>query len=228
MSVIESPTNDGVNLEIDPTFSAARVTLRPHDFKGAGGSNIGGHYRTVATTGATTVLAAAAPIFSMRWANPDRAHILNRVNAYCTIGTAFGAAQEVSLDLVRVTNMINPDTGGTAIVLGEAGRKSRSNMQASVVADMRIAAAVALGAGAGSVEEGAPMCVRVSGGLLNVVGSMAGGPLFDFMVGHEGPIVSMRNEGFRIRNRTLMGAAGVVVWTFEFEWSEVPTSLLGS
>lgn len=227
MSLIESPTQPNVQMEVDPTFQAARITMRPLEFKGPNGSNIGGHYRTVATTGATTVLAAGAPMFSARWANPDRACVLSRIRVGTTVGTAFGAAQEVSCDLVRVYNMANADTGGTAITLGDAGRKSRQTMQPTVMSDLRVCGAAALAGGAGNTEEAAPLAWQPMNGLLNVVGSMALGILYEFRPGHEGPLIVMRNEGFRIRNRTLMGAAGVVVWTFELDWVEVPTALLG-
>lgn len=227
MSLIESPTQTSVAAEIDPTFSSLRVALRPHEFKGPLGSNVGGQFRTVATTGATTLIAAGGPLLSMRWSNPDRAFIINRIRAGVTVGTAFGAGQEVSIDLCRVINMINPDTGGTAITVGENGRKGRSNMMPSVLADLRISAAAALGLGASSVEE-TPMCFTLMGGMLNVAGSMSMQTLFDMEAGHEGPIVCLRNEGFRVRNRTLMGAAGVLVFTFEIDWSEIPTSLLGT
>lgn len=227
MSVIESPSQTNVQMEVDPTFASARVSLRPHEFKGAGSANIGGHYRTVVTTGATTLIAAGGPLFSIRWANPDRALLINRIRVGSTIGTAFGAAQELAFDLCRVTAMGNPDTGGTAITLAESGRKSRSNMQPTVIADMRVAAAAALGAGVGSIEE-TPMAMTLMGGLLNAAGSMSMQTLYDIAVGHEGPVVVVRNEGIRIRNRTVMGAAGVVVSTFEIEWSEVPTGLLGA
>lgn len=228
MSLIESPTQTSVAAEVDPTFSTVRVSLRPHEFKGPLGSNIGGHYRTCATTGATTVIAAGGPLLSLRWASPDRAFILNRIRAGVTVGTAFGAAQEVSLDLARVINAVNPDTGGTPITIGENGRKSRSNMMPSVISDLRVAIAAALGLGASTIEE-TPLCATLMTGMLNVVGSMSQMvTLFDFHAGHEGPIVLLRNEGLRIRNRTVMGAAGVLVFTFEVDWSEIPTSLLGT
>jgi hypothetical protein len=227
MSLIESPTQVSVAAEVDPTFSSLRVGLRPHEFKGPLGSNVGGQYRQAWTTGATTLIAAGGAMLSVRWANPDRAFIINRVRVGVTVGTVFGAAQEVSCDLCRVTNMVNPDTGGTTLTVGESGRKGRSNMMPTVIADLRISAAAALAAGAGNIEETA-MCATLMGGLLNVAGSMSMQTLFDMEAGHEGPIVMLRNEGFRIRNRTLMGAAGVLVWTFELDWSEIPTSLLGT
>lgn len=224
---IESPSNDLVNLEIDQTFQAARATLRPHDFKGPNGSHIGGHFRAVLTTGATTGIAAGGPMLSLRWTNQDRALLINRIKVGVTVGTVFAAAQEVSVDLARVTSMVNPDTGGTAITLAESGRKSRANMAVTQVADLRVSIAAALGLGASTVEE-APMCGTLMKGMLNAVGSMADGILFDIEAGHEGPIVIQRNEGFRIRNRTAMGAGGVLVFTFDLDWSEVPTALLGA
>ena len=50
MSTIESPTQISVSAEVDPTFSSLRVVLRPHEFKGPLGSNVGGQYRQVYAT----------------------------------------------------------------------------------------------------------------------------------------------------------------------------------
>jgi hypothetical protein len=226
MSVIESPSNPSVEAEVDQTFSALRVTLRPHDFKGPNGTHIGGHYRTVITSGATTGIAANGILLSIRWANADRAFLLNRLKVWSTLGTAFAAAQENSVDLCRVVNMVNPDTGGTAITLGDSGRKSKTTMLASQITDVRVATAAACAAGALSTEEFS-MCGGPMFGMSNVVGTMGYLTLFDVAVGHEGPIVVMRNEGLRVHNRVLQGAAGVIVYSFEMEWSEVPTAFLG-
>lgn len=224
--VVESPTENAAQLEIDRTFQAARVTARPHDFRAADGSHIGGHYRTILTTGATTGIAAGGALLSLRWTNPDRALEINRIRAWATIGTVFTTAQENSIDIARVTGFTAADTGGTAIDLVESCRKNRSNMKASAIQSLRVAGAAALTPGTGAEES--PCGGLVMAGLLNVVGSMAGGDLFKVEPGLEHPLVINNLEGLRIRIRTAQGAAGVVVWTFEIDWMEVPTLLLGA
>lgn len=219
---LESPRNPQAVQEVDQTHGAARVSLRPFEHRD-GNAHIGGHFRTIVTTGATTGVAAGGSLLSLRWTNPDRAMLLNRIRAWATIGTVFTTAQENSLSLARVVNFTAADTGGTLIELGESCRKVRGSMRASGIANLRVAGAAALTPGTG-VEE-TPCGGLVFAGLLNAVGSMAGGELFDCVPGLEYPLVIGNLEGLRINIRTAQGAAGVVVFTFELDWSEVPTAL---
>lgn len=224
---IDSPSQATIKQEVDPSFKAARVTLRPQEWKGADNTHIGGHFRRIFTTGAlTTPLAAAGALLTWRWTNPDRSMLLNRVRGWATIGTVFTTAQELSVDIARVNNFTAPDTGGTALELGDEGRKDRSNMTASNVSNVRIATVGALTPGTGTEEQ--PMGGSLFPGLLNVVGSMAEARIYDTLPGLEHPAVFGRLEGFRLRNRTAFGAAGVVVMTFEIDWIEIPTALQGA
>jgi hypothetical protein len=222
---LQSPTNAKAIQEVDQTFQAARVVLRPHDFRGPGNAHVGGHYRRIFSTGAlTTPVAAGGALFSCRWTNPDRALMLHRIRAWATIGTVFTTAQELSVDLARVINFTAGDTGGTSLELGDDGRKEKSHMGPSLAANVRIATVGPLTAGTGLEE--APMGGSLFAGLLNVVGSMAEARVFDVLPGLEHPAIFGRQDGFRIRNRVAFGAAGVVVMTFELDWSEIPTAFL--
>lgn len=222
--VIES--KDGVQAAVDPTHLALRASLRSGEFRGPDGAHIGGHYRTILSTGAATLIAAGGAVLSLRWTNPDRALVLHRIRAFATIGTAFTTAQEVAFDVARLISYTAADTGGTAIELGESCRKERSHMGASQISSLRIATTGALTPGTATEES--PIGGSSFPGLLNVVGAMAQATLFDNNPGLEHPLVLQRLEGLRIRNRVTMGAAGVVVFTFELDWSEIPTSLLGA
>lgn len=225
--LLESPSNPNVKQEVEQTFSASRMTLRPHDFKGPDGAHQGGHFRRVFTTGATTGIAAGGALLSFRWTNVDRAFLLNRIRAWATIGTAFTTAQEISCDLVRVTNFGSNDGAGTNIDLGESGRKIRALMAPAQVAQVRVADAAAVTPGANTVEEAA-FAGDCFAGLLNVVGSMARATIYDVNAGLESPFAIRAQEGFRVRNKVLEGAVGVVVFTFEVDWIEMPTMLIGA
>lgn len=223
---LQSPSNAKAIQEVDQTFQAARVVLRPHDYRGPGNQHIGGHYRRIFTTGAlTTPCGAGGALFSARFTNPDRAVQLHRIRAWATIGTAFTTAQEISVDVARVINFTAPDTGGTAIELGEDGKKERSHMGPPLVGNTRIATVGPLTPGTGSEEQ--PFAGSAFAGLLNVVGSMAEARVFQVEPGLEHPAIIGRQDGFRIRNRVAFGAVGVVVMTFEIDWSEIPTAYLG-
>src|SRR5687767_810480 len=118
MGLIESPSSSQVQLEIDRTYSAARASLRPLEY--ATKDLVGGHYRTAARSGNATIIAAGGAIVSARNVSADRQVVLQRIIANAVVGTAFGTAQEVSVDLVRTINAVAGDTGGTLISLGES------------------------------------------------------------------------------------------------------------
>lgn len=216
--------NNGTKARIDSSHQALRASLRPHDFRLPDGTHIGGDFSAAFVTGLTTVLAAGAALFSARWTNADRVALIQRIRYYAVLSTAFGAAQENSIDLVRVNAMSQADTGGTAIELTEACRKDRRNMSPSLM-QMRIASATAVGAGAGSAEEPHPMRAD-NVALANTAPAFTKGILYDFVAGHESPLILTNLEGFRIRNRVVQGAAGVITYTFEIDWLELPTGLL--
>lgn len=218
MPVIESPSNDRVQQEVDPTFAAARVSLRPLDIQSHAGA-VGGHYRGAWSSGLTTGVAAGGALLSLRWSDVERQLVLQRVLAAAVIDTAFTTAQEVSLDLVRVRPFSVADTGGTPIVLGDALRAG-PDMRASTIADLRIATTAALTPGTGT-EEAHPLGAVVLP-IGNVVGAAAQAPLFELLVGAGHPLILRGGEGFRIRNRFAQGAVGVVRFTLTLELAQVP------
>ena len=57
---------------------------------------------------------------------------------------------------------------------------------------------------------------------------MARATIYDVESGLESPFYIRAQEGFRVRNRVAEGAVGVVVFTFEVDWLEIPTALIGA
>jgi hypothetical protein len=219
--VIESKTDPKVQLEVDPTYFAQRSSLRPLEYRShaAAGPRVGGHYRPFFSTGLVTGVAAAGALLSLRWANSERNLILLKAIVQATLTTAFGTAQETSVDLVRVNDFTAPDTGGTAIVLGNACRLA-PDMQPLEAAALNVATTAALGAGAGNVEA-FPFGTSILS-LGNTLGASAGGVLFDAMAGQEHPAIFSANSGFRIRNLFAQGATGVVRFNFGLVLAVVP------
>jgi len=218
MPVIESPSDSRVQLQVDPTFGAARVSLRPVDVKSHGGA-AGGHYRGAWSTGLTTGIAAGGALFSLRWSDPERVLLVHRIRVAAVVDTPFTAAQEVSVDLVRVRPFSVADTGGTPVVPGEALRAA-SAMRPFAVGDLRMATTAALTPGTGTEEEH-PLEALVLG-IGNAIGSAAAGILTEVLPGAGYPIELAGGEGLRLRNRFAQGAAGVVRFTFAFEFVAVP------
>jgi hypothetical protein len=219
--VIESPVDPRVLQMIDRSFAAARASLRPLEFRSESGELVGGHYRIGMATGLTTILNAGDAILSARFASKDRVGVLLRLKASATISTAFGTAQETSLDVVKVNNFAAVDTGGTSqLPLGNSCRKSAA-MQPADINDLRVATTLALGLGSGSVADAKPFGFGVIP-VGNAVGASASEMLFDAIAGVEHPMVLANNEGFRARLGFTQGATGVVRFTFVMDWAEVP------
>jgi hypothetical protein len=221
MSLIESPTQAGVAAEVGRTFRAIRTEVRPLEYKNNTGELVGGHYRTVGVTGLITILNAGDPIFSLQWTSQNKFFVLHKLRLWSVITTAFGAAQEVSFDLVKLTGFVAPDTGGTSLRAALAGGASRKHnvMNPSSIADVRIAAAVALGLGT-AVADALPIgfCALPIG---NAVGSSASDFLTDVdEAGGEHPILLQQNEGIRSRVAFTQGAGGVMRVTLSMDWTE--------
>lgn len=223
MATLDSLTIPGVSEAIDPTFFAGRISRRPLEFNGPNGTVLGGHYGIANKTGAATIIAAAGSIWAMRHADTARVHIPLRIKASFVINTAFTTSQIVDLDVVRVTGMTAADTGGTAITVGTSARK-RSTMNPSQVNDMRIATTGALTNGAG-VSDANPFAIGALGPMQgnNAIGAFS--PMVPiYELGPDDHAICLAaNEGLRIRIATTMGAAGVGVFTVQYEWAEVPS-----
>lgn len=218
--IIESPSDPRVQAEVDRSTLAARVSLRPHEWRA--GSVLGGHYRAAVVSGLTTVLAANDRILSLRWAQSDRLFVLKRLIVQASVQTVFGTAQENAVDLVKLTGFTAPDTGGTAVVLG-GGYKLAPFYGNSEIADLRVSGATALGAGTSTVDS---IQGRSALNLANTLGAAAESKLYDHKAGVGSPLTLSPNEGFNVRIAITQGAAGVIRFVFTIEWAEVPVSTI--
>lgn len=208
------PNND-VEVQIDRTNRAMRTSMRPWEH------DAGGHYRIAGRSGALTsaTVTATGPLFSLRWSPPSNMLLaLLRLKAFYVPTTVFTAAQELGLDLVRVTGFTASDSAGTAIV--PSAMRDRA-MPASSVTDARIAPATILTAGTRVVDT--TSVLEIGGGVVNVVNAAAatayvnpnsgGQPAFGFdydpLMRGEMPLILSKDEGFLVRNTVVFPAAGV-------------------
>lgn len=223
--VLENPIDPRIQAEVDRSQKALRVSVgRPLEYRTQ--SLVGGHYRATFVTGLTTTLNAGDCLLSMRWANSVFRALIHKVEAYAAIRTAFGTAQELSVDLVRVGNSIAVDAGGTAITNGLTMRKSPGlGMQPSAM-QVRAASATAVTAGASSVEEANAIASGAFPGLTNTLGLGSGFTLFEPEAGGQ-PLTLDSQEALRVRVGVTQGATGVVVYRFNVDWSEIPIELFG-
>jgi len=222
--VVESPVDQRVQLLLDRSFGAARISQRPLDFVAPDAeSNVGGHFSTKIATGQTTVLNAGDAIASLRW-SPSNGYqyVLLGLRCYAQVATVFTTAQEVALDLVKVANFSAADAGAgsTTVTMGAQGKRSTSGMSNSQITELRAAGAVALTKASGSTEE-ANAIGWAALPIGNVVGASAAEDLL--RIGpYSHPLILNPGEGWRVRIGVTQGAAGVLRFTFVPEWAEVP------
>jgi hypothetical protein len=196
--------------EVDPSFSAVRMSLRP--MEATGWHSVG------LLTGALTGIAANAAIFSFRniSANPI---LVRRIGVGFITTTAFTAAQMVQYGVKVARAFTASDTLGTAIALTGSNTKLRTALAVPTSVDCRISAAAALGAGTKTLD---PNDIGTAIGFAGGVGQGITPALNNLFAHDTGdhPLTLVQNEGFNIMNLLLMGAAGVGTAVINFEFAE--------
>lgn len=224
--------NADTEWQIDRTNRALRVSMRPWEH------DSGGHYRVAGRSGALTgaAVAAASPLFSLRWSDTAKLCALLRLRAFYIPTTVFTAAQELGLDLAHVTGFTTSDSAGTAITPIPVRQKGAGAMNASAVTDARIAAATLLTAGTRTVDPASVL--EIGGGGVNIVNAAAGtayvnpnsggmcpfGFDYDPLLRGEMPLILSTNEGFLVRNTVVFPAAGVATLVVVASLCEFPAN----
>ena len=188
-------------LKIDATFDAARASLRP--MEATAWQSIG------ARSGAATVIAANAAVFSLRNISSNLL-IVRRVGVGFIATTGFTAAQQLNFGLKFARGFTASDTGGTAIALTANDTKVRTSLSPVTSVDCRISTTAALGAGTKTLDT---TDLGTTGGwALAATAGVIIAPSLDNLFSHDTgdyPIVLAQNEGINVMNITTMGAAGV-------------------
>lgn len=180
-----------------------------------------GSYVATGLTGAVTTVAAgtasAGHLLAMRC--PGTGGILQRLRkleASCMTTVAFGAAQEVGFDLFKATGYSAPHTGGAGVVPS----KVHTDQPASLVTStqLRIATTGALTNGTDTLDTD-----RLAADSFWCAGVTSFLPwrAYEFVDHPLGGLVFKANEGIVLRNTVLMGAAGVVRWSFRLHFDDV-------
>lgn len=206
---IQIQGNGGTTQEVDATFRAARVTIRPPE--------VIGWYSVAGSSGALTVAAAAANVFSFRNTGSNPILIRHVYIGFATT-TAFTTAQGLFYTIFKCTGFTASDSGGTALYTAGANKHRESFTNVTSAPDIRISTTGALTAGTRTVQ---------TAGLGNACGSstavgtsMPKTVLFSNEAG-DYPLYLAQNEGFVIQNDTVMGAAGVIRLQVQVEYAEV-------
>lgn len=194
-------------LTVDPTFKAARVSLRPPEVTGA--------YRLSMRTGNTAAATAAGILAAFRYAGTGVA-IVQSVRIALHVVTAYTQGSiAYSLWNTRSYTVIEP-TGATAATLTGNNAKLRTSM-ATTSALFSIATTGTMTGGTGTDD-----AIGMAGVCFDLPNAVRGQPaqdLFNINLSSY-PLVFSQNEGFRIRNDTAYAAAGVSNLQVTIEWAE--------
>lgn len=210
MAGIESPTT-GNGLEIDNTFRAARVSIRPPEV--LGWQSVG------AQSGALTGVAANGPVFSLRNSSAKML-LVRRIGIGFIATTGFTVAQKLDFGLSFARGFTVSDSGGTAIAFTGSNGKHRTSLGTATSLDARIATTAALTAGTRTLDVNA---LSMIGGYAAATAGVAIPPALSNLFSHDTgdyPLVLAQNEGLVITNLTAMGAGGVGSLFVNIEFAE--------
>ena len=206
---IQIQGNGGTVAEVDATFRAARITIRPQEV--INWQTVGG------TSGLITVLAAAGTVGNFRntGANPI---IIRRVAVGFATTTAFTAAQAIRYDMIKANSYTVSETVGTALYTAGANKHRASFTNITSAPDIRIATTVVTSGGTKTLEA---QPIGIVLGTSSAVGTTV--PIQNIFSHDPGdyPLVLAQNEGFVITNGIVMGAAGVGNFSMVVEFAEV-------
>jgi hypothetical protein len=224
MATLDSLLNPGVSAQVDPSFLALRVGVRPLEYQSADKTKLLGHYRT-AFLAAALAPTANAIMAALRWTDPNNLCVPLRIAALVSVATAVTAQRLDPLALFIARGYTAADgTGATAIVTTNNNQKVRANMGTSLAALSVTSAAGGMTGGTKTVDANAIGFAGLSGAAA-IAGLGTGAPLQDLYsidaVKH--PVVLGVNEGLLVQWGATTLATGTIVVGFQFEWAEVPS-----
>src|SRR5262249_48738890 len=114
MPTVDSVQNPGISMEVEPTFRAARVSIRPLEYQTLQGKILG-HYRC-ANQSAAAAFVTSALLANFRWTDPTNFAVIMRVYVAVVDGATAIAAQRIdplTLTIARAYTA-NDGTGMTA------------------------------------------------------------------------------------------------------------------
>ena len=202
------------------------MSNQPYDPVGHTGG--GGYYQMSLQTGLLAVgLAAAAPIFSFRWApiqNPQFSGAarcqLKFFKLQWMVMTTFSTPQLVELDTFVAKSFTDSDTGGVQVLPASGDQKRQKRYADSLFVgggDIRISQTAALSAGTRTLEAQPFSSIP---GWAAAAGSGPPIPIYEEFNEHHVPQVFEPNQGFIVVNKILTANAGVIQFWIDIGWME--------
>ena len=209
--------------QVDPTTGALRASLRPIDWTPGVNGVIGGHYRISTMTGTMAAgIASLAQVFQVRWADPVKMFLLERLTVQCSTGTGFAATTlGCPLQLIVGHGSTANGSGGTALAPNSVSNKMRPVMASTAFApagEIRVATTGALTAATSQTLEaaGIGICMGAPNATLAQSAPM---DLFNMVDEGSHPLVLQSGDTLAVRTYT-PAATGTWFATFTMEWIE--------
>lgn len=221
MAIIQSgATTD--TMTVDPTFKAARVTLRPYET--ASTTFTGGAYRGLFASGSIAAATAAASttesLANFKYTGTGVC-VVRRVQVGLQVTTAYTQGGMYFLLYPVRTSYTQGTTGGTLQTLTGNNVKLRTSHATS-------SSTIYVTTTAKITSDAAPDTTPIAGALFNLPAAISASPVAGMVdllpadpMSH--PLVLAQNEGFQIKNATAFAATGVSTMLVGIEWFEMPS-----
>lgn len=211
--------NENVELQIDPTNQAGRMSLRPIEHKV--GSIIGGHYSIGSMTGLMTAgIASLAQVFQVRWADATKIFGLKKLMVQFSTATGFAATTVgAPVELIIGHNTTAGGSGGTALAPTLNRMRATHGVTAFLSSgEIRIATTAALTAATGQGLEAAPVSSCMGADNRTLV-STAPFALFEQREHGDHPLVLVNGDTLVIRTNS-PAATGTWYMSVFMSWFE--------
>lgn len=168
-------------------------------------------------SGAATVLAANAPVWSLRNISTTRSLLITRVQVGFATTTAFTNAQALLYQLFFARGFTASDTAGTAVALTANQNKARTSLATLNSVNMQICTAAALTAGTRTLDA---VALASAIGTVGTVGTTMPMTTLYQHDSDDYPLFLAQDEGLVIQSAIVMGAVGVGNITVNIAFSE--------
>jgi len=222
-------------MEVDKTFLAGRIALRPLEYAGKG--RVNGHYAVAQTSGAIAATPTALDVHaSIRWAASTAYLVLMRIKCGWGVISAVTTAVRMAYQASIVRNFtVDYVTGSTAINMATIAKTGamRSSMGQSLLgtAGPRITTTGAM-TGQTGILDAAPFASTNWPGILssNATGTavlmglgFSGNmqTLYECTGNGQHPVVLAENEGVAVQLVHTGWATGTLGFNCVWEWAEV-------
>lgn len=198
---------DTTLLTVDPTFNAARVSIRPPEVTGA--------YRISQRTGTIAAATAAGVLAAFRYAGTGVA-VVNTVRVGLNVLSAYTAGSVILSVWAARSYTVTETTNYTAATLTGNNAKLRTSHS---TCSALFGVATTTGITGGTRTEDTQALGSVT---FNLPATITGQIMQDFFTFNmqSFPLICGQNEGFVIRNDTAFAATGTSNLVVQVEWFE--------